>query len=464
MSIPSRCLGSLGPRLRSVILAFAPFLAPLVGPNRADAQQRSPSSSAQPAISRVGHVIADDIARFWQAYDTVRALSDTLEQIRAVQRLYIDPGSPGLQGLIAVRRYSASEFARAISAYPRYWQSIRTNTLRVAELSARITNGITAFQVLYPEGRPADVYFAIGVFRTPGTIHEGRVLIGAELALADPQTVTTELPPRLTNLTSYVARDPIAQVVPLNVHEYVHTQQRDKEYRVLDMVLFEGIAEYLSVLATGVPSAYAPLAYERAHRDTVRAVFARELVSERAVDRWLYNDATNRFGMRDVGYAVGYEIARRFVARSTVRRAAIRALVELDYAKPIDVARIVDASGYLTRPLAVLLEDLEARRPTVTHVMSAQADSLSAITRRLTLHFSVPMDTSTRGFDVGGRGEMYSMRVERLLGWSADRRSMEIEVRLPALRPAQLVISPRFENAEGGRLRQYLVEFPVPSK
>ncbi len=220
------------------MLAFAPLLAPflasLLWPNRSDAQPRRPASSAQPAIGRVGRVFADDIARFWLAYDTVRALSDTLEQIRAVQRVYIDPGSPGLQGLIAVRRYSATEFARAMRAYPRYWQSHRTNTLRVGELSARITTGITAFRALYPEGRPADVYFAIGVFRTPGTIHEGRVLIGAELALADPQTVTTELPPRLANLASYVARDPIAQVVPLNVHEYVHTQQREKEYRVLD--------------------------------------------------------------------------------------------------------------------------------------------------------------------------------------------------------------------------------------
>lgn len=182
------------------------------------------------------------------------------------------------------------------------------------------------------------------------------------------------------------------------------------------------------------------------------------------MDRWLYNDATNRFGVRDVGYAVGYEIARRYVARSTHRRAAIRALVELDYAKPIDVARIVDASGYFTRPLAALLADLEARRPTVTHVLWAQPDSATALTRRLTLHFSVPMDTTTRGFDVGDRGETHSMRVERLHGWSTDRRSMEIEVRLPALRPAQLVVSPRFENAEGGRLRPYLVEFPIPPK
>jgi hypothetical protein len=363
-----------------------------------------------------------------------------------------------------VRRYSASEFARAIRSYPLYWQSIRGNTLRAGELSERIAKGVAAFQTLYPEGRAADVYFAVGVFRTPGTIHEGRVLIGAELALADPTTVTSELPPRLANIASYVARDPIAQVVPLNVHEYVHTQQREKEYRVLNMLLFEGIAEYLSVLATGVPSAYAPLAYERANRDTVRAVFARDLLSAQAVDRWLYNDATNRFGVRDVGYAVGYEIAQRFVARAKNRRAAIRALVELDYAKPADVARVIDASGYLTRPLAVLLAGLEARRPTVTHAIWAQPDSANAITRRLTLHFSVPMDTSTRGFDFGDRGETYSMRVERLRGWSIDGRSLEIDVRLPALRPAQLVISPRFENAEGGQLRPYLVEFPIAKK
>jgi Predicted Zn-dependent protease (DUF2268) len=453
------------PRRRSMSAAAGLSVAALCFASSDLAAQRPASSRiSRPASPAAGRVITDDIARFWNAYDTVRALPDTLEQVRAMQRLYIDRGSPGLQGLIAARRYTAREFAGAIREYPRYWESIRPSTLRAAEMSRRIARGLASFQRLYPEGRPADVYFAIGVLRTPGTIFEGRVLIGAELALADPRTVTSDLPPRFSNIAPYVARDPIAQVAPLNVHEYVHTQQRQWDARVLDLVLAEGIAEYLSVLATGVPSAYAPLEYERTHRDSVSAAFARDLLSRQSVDRWLYNDTSNRFGVRDLGYAVGYEIARRYVVRSPNRRSAIRSLVELDYAKPQEVARVVDLSGYLERPLSAVLASTKNRRPTVTGVDGLGQDSAGGPVRRLTVHFSTPMDTTARGFDFGTGGEAQSMRVERLLGWAADGRSLTIEVRLPSSRPAQLVISEWFADADGMPLRPFLVEIPHVGK
>ena len=452
--------GSRGSRASAGLCLLLLVLTPC----GSDAQEPARQRGAPNVERRTARVITDDIARFWSAYDTVRALSDSTEQIRAVQRLYIEPGSPGLQGLIATRRYTAREFAGAIREYPTYWESIRPNTLRASEMSQRIAAGLAAFQRLYPEGRPADVYFSIGVLRTPGTIFEGRVLIGAELALADPRTVTSDLPQRLSNIAPYVARNPIAQVAPLNVHEYVHTQQRAWNYRVLDLVLAEGIAEYLSVLATGVPSAFAPLAYERAHRDSVSAVFARDLLSRQTVDRWLYNDTTNRFGVRDLGYAVGYEIARRYVVRSPNRRAAIRVLVELDYAKPRDVARVVDVSGYLQRPMNAVLAGIEAHRPIVTHVSGLGPDTAAGLVRRLTLHFSTPMDTTARGFDFGAGGEAQSMRVERLLGWAADKRSLAIEVRLPAARPAQLVLSARFADSDGVPLRPFTVEYPAAGK
>lgn len=457
------CRNDLRTRVLHALTALG-LAAVLHVPARSDAQQTATPASVRPAGTHAPRVFTEDIPRFWDAYDTVRALSDTLEQVRAVQRLYMDRGTPGLQGLIAARRYTASEFAAAIRTYPTYWQSIRANTLRAGELSQQIATGLAAFQKVYPAGRPADVYFAIGVLRTPGTIFEGRVLIGAELALADPRTVTSDLPPRLSNIAPYVARDPIAQVVPLNVHEYVHTQQREWDYRVLDLVLAEGIAEYLSVLATGVPSAYAPLEYERANRDSVSAVFARDLLSRQAVDRWLYNDTSNRFGVRDLGYAVGYEIARRYVVRSPNRRAAVRALVELNYANPRDVARVVDLSGYLKRPASAVLANIDARRPTVTHVDGLGQDTGTGPTRRLVVHFSTAMDTTARGFDFGAGGEAQSMRVERLLGWGKDSRTVVIEVRLPVPRPAQLVISARFADADGVPLRPFLVEVPGVGK
>ena len=98
---------------------------------------------------------------------------------------------------------------QAINAYPNFWRSIRANTLRAHTISKTIDGGVAKLRAVYPELTPAPVFFVIGVFRSGGTVMNGRVLIGAETAMADSSSDTSEFPPSLSHLPSLFSRNPI---------------------------------------------------------------------------------------------------------------------------------------------------------------------------------------------------------------------------------------------------------------
>ena len=405
-------------------------------------------------------VITSDIDRFWLAFDQIKATPDTSKHRGLITALFIDKGTPGLRAMMTARRYTAQGYLDAIRLYPRFWNSIRANTLRAPSLAAAIDTGIRQLRFIYPELRPAPVYFTIGALRSNGTTLDGQVLIGSEIALGDSATDTSELAPRFANIVTYMTTNPIRNVVQLNVHEYVHTQQRSYPYRLLHVSLSEGIAEFISVQATGKASTSPAIRYGREHTARVRDRFASILLSPSAIDWWLYNDTDNEFGIRDLGYYVGYAIAEGVYTQASSKRRAIKSLIELDYSSDESVAQIVDSSGFFTRPLTELIAAYEASRPTVTGVREFRngATDVSPGLTRLTIDFSAPMDSAGRGFDFGPLGEAHVLSVRNVIGLGADRRSLVVEVALKPGSRHQVLLTDRFRTADGLPLQPYLID------
>jgi hypothetical protein len=422
------------------------------------------TAAAQPAP----RVITADIDRFWQAHDRIVGLSDTLEQQRLFSELYVMPGTPGLAAMMQARRYTVSQYVAAINRWPRYWQSIRPLTQRAASHAQQIAAGMDRLRAVYPMWRSPTVYFVIGVLRSGGTIQDSMVMIGAESALADRSVVTDEFPPRMQRLRALFDSDPVKDIVQLNVHEVVHTQQRDHPYRLLHRALNEGIAEYVSTIALGVPSPWPAIRYAQTQQVRVRERFAEALLSPQAIDRWLYNDTNNEFGIRDLGYGVGFAIASGYVRNSGDSARAVRELVDLDYADSVAVARIVDRSGYFATPLATLARDYEARRPRVVDVKWGSATphptSPDSVPLR-TVHFmfSVPMDTTGRGFDFGPGGEPAALLTRAPRTWAADRRSFSVTVAPVPGREYELLLTERFMSDAALPLVPYLLRTRAPA-
>jgi len=167
-----------------------------------------------------------DIDNFWKAFDNIKITKDSLTQYQILNDSFISKGSPGLKDIMQARRYTAKSYIDAINKYPLFWESIRQNTLTAKSLAQKIEAGVAKLKTLYPALKPANIYFTVGAFRTPGTIMNGAVLIGSEMALGDEKTVTTEFPKSLDFFKTYLLSNPVKKIVFLNLHEYVHTQQK----------------------------------------------------------------------------------------------------------------------------------------------------------------------------------------------------------------------------------------------
>lgn len=405
-------------------------------------------------------VVVSDIAHFWEAYDALRATTDSTRQHALLDSLFVGRGSPGLRALMARREYTTASYVEAINAYPRFWDSVRANTLRAEDYAAEIAAGVDRLRAVYPVLRPARVYFTVGALMTNGTTLDSLVLVGSELALADSSVVTAEFPEGVAeNRRRFFDSNPINDIVLLNVHEVVHTQQGPFGANLLAVALQEGVAEFVSVLAMGRPSAAPAVAFGEANEDAVRERFAAEMFSPHW-NGWLYNNASNAFGVRDLGYYVGYAVAKRYYDRSDDKRAAVARLVELDYEDPLAVEVLVEASRYFDRSVGDLRAAYDRAVPTVVGIAEFDngARDVEPGTRRMSVTFSSPMNRRYRGFEYGPLGEGHVLRVTRFVEFSADGRTMTVEVDLRPGRRHQLTLSNQFRDEQGRALEPYLVD------
>ena len=212
--------------------------------------------------------VTTDIDNFWTAYDKVITTKDSSIQYDHLNKLYIEKGSEGLKSLMQVRNYTAKDYIDAINNYPEFWQSIRANTFKGKQLTNSIDVRINQLQELYPDLKPSTIYFAIGAFRTNGTIFNDKVLIGSEMALSDKSVHTSELPQHLQYF--YNTFTPINDIELLCTHEYVHTQQKELVHNLLSYCLYEGVAEFVSTKATGIPSFTPAINFGRSNENRVK--------------------------------------------------------------------------------------------------------------------------------------------------------------------------------------------------
>jgi len=309
----------------------------------------APAAARNQAAARPA-VHADDIARFWAAHDAVRATSDSTEKLRLVRELYIDRGTAGLHALMAARRYTAEEYVAAIDSWPKFWASVRPLSARAQRAVAPLERDLIALRKLYPGLKPASITYAIGVLRTGGTTLGDKVLIGAELALGDESVDTSELPePLRSRLTTFFRSQPFANNAQNNIHEYIHTQQREPGKLLAQSIVREGVAELVAELVTGKKPALPFYRYGAENAAAVRDAFKADMDGERFGD-WLWNSPRNRFGTSDLGYYVGYEIARGYYRQAHDKKAAIAAMIELAYDDSSAVNGFIRQSGYLDGP------------------------------------------------------------------------------------------------------------------
>ncbi|QHL88416.1 hypothetical protein GU926_13625 [Nibribacter ruber] len=411
-------------------------------------------------------IVTTDIANFWQAYDKVTSTKDSAQQYAYLDQLFLSKGSPGLKAIMEVKDYTAQSYIEAMNQYPLFWNSIRANTQKADGFGKEIEKEVTKLRKLYPSLRPSKVYFTIGAFQSGGTTLQDRVLIGSELSLVDKSVITSEFPKSLNHLTTHFQTNPINDVVFTNVHEYVHTQQKATTGdNLLANTVMEGVAEFVTVKATGKKSSSPAIKYGSENAERVRQRFAKEAMNL-YVNNWFYNTTENEFNTRDMGYYVGYAICEKYYNKAKDKKQAIKEMIELDFNNEQALHQFIEQSGYFTQTVGELKDEFDKNRPAVTHItqFKNQDRDVNPSLTTITIHFSTQMRTRGRNFEMGPLGMENLMRVKKFVGFSEDGTSATIEVELKPNHRYQLVVGDQFRSKDNIALKPYLIDFTTSGK
>ena len=405
-------------------------------------------------------VITDDISNFWKAYDQVIKTKDSLKQIEIIQTQYIDKGTEGLQGIMKTKQYTALSYTKSINRYPMFWNSIRKNTLNANDYSIKIQSGVEKLRKVYPNLKPAKVYFTIGALRSNGTIETNKVLIGSELALADSSVITSEFGKNLSHLPAYFASNPVKNITFLNVHEFIHTQQKTTiGNNLLSQTVIEGVAEYVTTLALKMNSPNQQIPFGKLNDEKIKGAFVKEIFSTN-FDNWIWNSPENEFKMRDLAYYVGYAICEKYYSIATDKKLAIKNMIELDYNNQDSLIKFVEGTKYFDKSLSIYKDEFEKSRPTILRIepfKNGQQDISSSI-RTVTFFFSERMSKISSDFDIGPIGDKNVMWLQKRIGFSEDGLSFSIEIKpLETNKQYQLLVTDAFLNKAGIPLKPYLI-------
>lgn len=272
---------------------------------------------AGPAAGQDGPVLeTDDVALFYRLYDA----SGGRPSGEQLQRDYLDAGSEGLRHLASVRNVTGVRMAEAIAARPEIYVEARRCADTLPKVRERVDAALKEFARRAPEARFPPVTVAVGRGRPVaiGSPANG-VQVGLEALCA----------------ATFINPDIEDRFVGVLVHEYVHTQQsaamtEEQARTVLEISLAEGAAEFLTEVLSGAP-AYAyfgPLTEGRELEIETR--FAADIDKTELTD-WLYNSTPEAPG--DLGYWVGYRIAKAYYRHAADKEAAFREILGLTDAK-----------------------------------------------------------------------------------------------------------------------------------
>ena len=197
-------------------------------------------------------------------------------------------------------------------------------------VKARLQGAFQRLAALDPQATFPPVTILIGRNNSGGTTGKSGVLIGLEVVCR-----SSWLQPDLTD-----------RLYHLIVHEYGHVEQppnldEDSENTtVLKQSLVEGVAELVAHLTSGQVSNVHLQRWTTGHAEAIGQRFLAD-AGKRDISTWLYNGIGTPDKPGDLGYWVGYRMAKAYYDKAVNKRAALRTLLDLK-----DPAMILNNSGW----------------------------------------------------------------------------------------------------------------------
>jgi hypothetical protein len=265
----------------------------------------------------------EDAARFYRVYDAAQA-HPTAE---ALQRDYLDAGTPGLHAFAAARRITGEAIFREMSAHPEIYAQARRCERPLPQVKRRLETDLAKLAALDPHAVFPPVTIAVSRGKPVAMGDAGGVRIGLEALCAVP----------------YFDADVTDRFVHVIAHEYVHVQQNqalnnDDHPTVLERSLIEGAAEFVGEMISGGVGNPGVASQAHGHESEIETAFLAD-IHDRDLSRWIDNGSLTTPG--DLGYWVGYRIVKAYYVHAHDKRAAIRAILAMN-----DPDAFLAASGW----------------------------------------------------------------------------------------------------------------------
>ena len=410
-------------------------------------------------------IFTSDIDNFWVAYDSIQKTNDHAQKLDLIKKLYTDKGTEGLKAFMKARDYNDTVFVNLIDKYPKFWNSIRPNTLAIKTKTNELEASVVRLKELYPKLKEAEMYFTIGGLNSGGTVSGNKVLVGAELATGLSSTDVSEFQDDW--LKGIFAMQSLDNIVSLNVHEYIHTQQIGDRRRVLSQSIKEGACDLIAELVMNKPLERKYLSYGTAHAAEVKDLFKKEMFTSNFAN-WLYN-GRKKGESADLGYYVGYEISKSYYQNAKDKKQAVKDIIELNYNNDKAVENFLTKSKFFKEKIdkQKLIKEYEINLPYVVKTEPANGSvHVSADTKEIRITFSKEMVPQSYSINLSDKGKEY-FPIIKIIGMENNNRTLVLSADLKPGKEYEFVLTNKsFASKDGYPLRDetLLVKFKTSDK
>ncbi|MEH6416037.1 DUF2268 domain-containing putative Zn-dependent protease [Pseudomonas sp. CGJS7] len=271
---------------------------------------------AQAEAKRGPDIRIDDVTRFYALYDATGG-HPSVEQI---QNDYLAKGTQSLSEFAVARRVTAQRIADQLASDPAMYEKAKQCLSALPAVKRRLVATFDKLSSLYPEAKFPPVAIVVGRGRPVGITNPAGVTIGLE-ALCAADFMNPNLEDRFVHVIA---------------HEYAHIQQsasndlkeNDPNATVLRLALAEGVGELVAELTSGNVGNGRHAEWTRGKEEQIETAFLRDKDST-DLSKWFFNYKKGSDEPYDLGYWVGYRIAKASYLRATDRKAELKRLIEL---------------------------------------------------------------------------------------------------------------------------------------
>jgi hypothetical protein len=260
-----------------------------------------------------------DVDRFYALYDAAQGKPPA-----SLLQAYIDEGSEGFRAFAKMRNTTGERIALAIEKQPEIFAKAKQCAAALPAVKARLHQAIRRLKEVYPEATLPPVTIAVGRGKPVGTADVNGVMIGLEALCA-------------ADLMNTGVEDRFVYVI---AHEYVHVQQarfrsESADESVLLASLIEGGAEFVGELTSGSISYRHLPPLVQGREEQFEAAFLADVDKLARGSAWFYNHPGTAERPADLGYWIGYRIAKAYYRHAKDKRQALRDIIELRDSKAL---------------------------------------------------------------------------------------------------------------------------------